>query len=235
MIEILFLVADLWMITVGLVCGVKFFRRYGNHLLGIEWLVVATSGTNFLLWSLLGGDESSPLYAIAYFFDAFSRSFGITLVLVLGLMAVTHRYKPRPAIEIGALALALVGGLYLRQFHDDGTLYVAPATFFVVTNLATSVFLIYFATRLWRAGARAVAIWTGIVTVAAMVIALTYDFFPFPFDDVNRTYFYTAALTTWGAQGLVYFLGYRALHEHNLAGGNISVDSTVPLPDHRTA
>ena len=32
-------------------------------------------------------------------------------------------------------------------------------------------------------------------------------FFPLPFDDELRTIFYTAALTTWGAQGLVY-VGY---------------------------
>lgn len=215
MIEILFLVADVWMVGVGFVCGWKLLRRYGNHLLGIEWMVVGISGTNFLLWSLLGGDERSPMYIIAYALDAFSRSFGITLVLVLGLLAVTHKYKPHPMVEIGAFALALAGGLYLRQFHDDGTLYVAPATFFLVANIATTMFLLYFAGRLWSIGARTLAVWTTVVSLAAMFIALTYDFFPLPFDDANRTYFYTAALATWGTQGFVYYHGYSALHRHN--------------------
>ncbi|MEV6657317.1 hypothetical protein [Nocardia fluminea] len=85
-------------------------------------MVVATSGMNFVLWSLLGGDEGSILYDLAYFFDAFSRSVGV---------------------------------------------------------------------------------------------AITYDFFPLPFDDENRTIFYTAALATWGTQGFIYYLAYRAMHAHN--------------------
>lgn len=215
MIEEIFIVADLWMIFVGYFYGWRFIRRYHNHLLGIEWLVVATSGTNFLLWSLFSGDTKSIMYSLAYFFDAFSRSFGITLVLILGLMAVTHRYKPPLWVEIAAFGLAFAGGLVLRQFHQDGVLYVGPATFFVITNLLASIFLCYFASRLWRAGSRALAGWTALITVVAMVIAITYDFLPFPFDDSYRTYFYTAALATWGTQGFIYYFGYRALHNHN--------------------
>lgn len=233
MIEILFVIACVWMIITCYLFGWKFLRRYRNHLLGIELFVVGTSGTNFLLWSLLGGDERSPLYAIAYFFDAFSRSFGITLVLVLGLMAVTHRYKPGRAVEIGVFTLAFVAGLYLRQFHDEGTLYVVPAAFYVVVNVATSIFLFYFAARLWRIGVRTLAVWTIVVTVAAMVIAATYDFFPFPFDDANRTYFYTAALATWGSQAFVYYFGYRALHNHNAAvdAGHAAIRSPARAMD----
>lgn len=37
-----------------------------NHLLGIEWLVVATSGSNFLLWSLFSGGTNSMMYSLAY-------------------------------------------------------------------------------------------------------------------------------------------------------------------------
>lgn len=214
--DILFLTADLWMIFAGYYFGVKFIRTYGNYLLGLEWMVVATSGSNFLLWSLLGADENSVFYDLAYFFDAFSRSVGITLILVLGLMAVTHRYKPKPVVDIAAFGLAIAGGLFLRQFHDD-TLHIVPATFYVVVNILTALFLAYFAMRLWNIGAQRLALWTGLVTVAACTIAITYDFFPFPFDDDNRTIFYTAALATWGSQGFIYYLGYRALHDHNVA------------------
>lgn len=211
---VLFLLADLWMIGVGYVYGLRFLRTYGNHLLGLEWMIVATSGTNFLLWSLLGARDDSVLYDLAYFLDAFSRSFGITLILVLGLMAVTHRYKPSRAVEIGAFGLAIVGGLYLRQFAD-GQLHAGPAAFFLVMNVLTTVFLLWFAKRLWDVGATSHALWTALVTVAAAAIALTYDFFPWPFDDQDRTYFYTAALATWGTQGFVYFRAYRAMHAHN--------------------
>ncbi|WMX44624.1 hypothetical protein RGF97_06770 [Streptomyces roseicoloratus] len=40
---------------------------------------------------------------------------------------------------------------------------------------------------------------------------------PLPFDDANRTIFYTAALATWGTQGFVYFRAYRALHDRDAA------------------
>ena len=214
--EALFLLADLWMIVVGFVLGWRFIRNYSNHLLGLEWMVVATSGSNFLVWSLLGGDVNSVFYDIAYFLDAFSRSVGITLVLVLGLMAVTHRYKPPVAVEVGVFGLAVVAGLYLQHFHDQ-SLHVVPATFYVVVNLLTAAFLGYVATRLWGIGARWPALATALVTAAASVIAVTYDFFPLPFDDESRTIFYTAALATWGTQGFVYFFAYRALHNHNVA------------------
>ncbi|MEV7555234.1 transporter [Amycolatopsis sp. NPDC089917] len=186
-------------------------------------MVVATSGSNFLVWSLLGADEGSVLYRIAYFFDAFSRSVGITLILVMGLMKVTRNYRPSLAVDIGVFALATAAGLFLRHFHGEDPRVdydaFAVAAFYVVANLAAAVFLGYFAKRLWTIGARGTAFWTGLVTAAAIVIAITYDFFPFPFDDANRTIFYTAALATWGTQGFVYFFAYRALHDHNAASG----------------
>ncbi|MFF8475123.1 transporter [Streptomyces sp. NPDC015414] len=219
--EALFLLADLWMIFVGYFYGWTFIRRYGNYLLGLECMVVATSGSNFLLWSLLGGDTGSVLYDVAYFFDAFSRSVGITLILVMGLMKVTHRYKPSLVVDAGVFGFATAAGLFLRPFHGadlhTGGIAFWVAVFYVVVNLLTAVFLGYFVKRLWNAGARWPAIWTGLVTAAGTTIALTYDFFPLPFDDAHRTIFYTAALATWGTQGFVYFLAYRTLHDRNAA------------------
>ncbi|MGA4798065.1 transporter [Streptomyces lavendulocolor] len=219
--ETLFLLADLWMIFAGYFYGWRFIRRYGNYLLGLEWMVVATSGSNFLLWSLLGAKSDSVLYDLAYFFDAFSRSVGITLILVLGLMKVTHRYKPSRSVDVAVFGVAIVAALFLRPFHgadldtDRGAFWVS--VFYVVVNLLTAGFLCYFVKRLWSAGARWPAVWTGLVTAAGTTIAITYDFFPLPFDDANRTIFYTAALATWGTQGFVYFRAYRALHDRDAA------------------
>lgn len=217
--DILFILADLWMIFACFYYGWRFVRRYDNYLLGLEMLVVGTSGTNFLLWSLFSGSDQSPMYHLAFFLDAFSRSVGITLILVLGLMQVTHRYRPSLAVDVGAFGLAIVAGLFLRNFfgHDA---YASPAafavaTFYVVVNLITAVFLAYFVKRLWGAGARRLAVWTALATAAATIIAIIYDFFPLPFDDNNRTIFYTFALATWGTQAFVYFHAYRALDEHN--------------------
>jgi fluoride ion exporter CrcB/FEX len=121
--------------------------------------------------------------------------------------------------DVAVFGAAVVGGLFLRQFHGadlhtDRAAF-SVAVFYVVVNLLTTVFLGYFAKRLWNAGAKWPAIWTGLVTAAGTTIALTYDFFPLPFDDANRTIFYIAALATWGTQGFVYFHAYRALHDHN--------------------
>ncbi|MFF5438553.1 transporter [Streptomyces achromogenes] len=219
--EALFLLADLWMIFAGYFYGWRFIRRYGNYLLGLEWMVVATSGGNFLLWSLLGADGGSVLYDVAYFFDAFSRSVGITVILVMGLMKVTHRYKPSLGADVGVFAVATVAGLFLRHFHgaDLHTDRAASsvAVFYIVVNLLTAVFLGYVVKRLWDAGARWPAVRTGLVTACGTAIAIIYDFFPLPFDDANRTIFYTAALATWGTQGFVYFRAYRALHDRTAA------------------
>lgn len=219
--DLLFLASDVWLMATTWCFGIKMARTYGNHLLTLEWLVVAVSSTNFLLWSLLGGDESSPMYHLAYALDAFSRSFGITLILVLGLLSVTHRWKPPLWAEVGATALAISGALVFGRLHSDTLIHdgvhVSLAVFYVVANLLTAVFLAYVARRLWLIGARSLAIWTAVVTAAASFIAITYDFFPFSFDDANRTIFYTLALTVWGTQAVVYFYAYRALHDHNAA------------------
>ncbi|WP_183092788.1 transporter [Nocardioides stalactiti] len=222
MMELLFLIADLWMIYAGFTCGWKFIRHYGNYLLGLEWMVVGTSGTNFLLWSLLGGDEDSPLYWLAYYFDAFSRSVGVTLIVVLGLLRVTHRYHPSRTVDVGAFVLAAIAGLYLQQFHHG--FHAGPATFYVVVALLTSVFVFWFANRLRQIGAHGHAIATALVTAAGLAIAITYDFFPIPGDDEYRTIFYTLALATWGTQLFVLFRAYGALHQHNVASG---VESAV--------
>jgi hypothetical protein len=213
--------------------GIRMFRDYGNHLLTLEWLVVAVSSTNFLAWSLLGGHKSSPLYDVAYALDAFSRSFGITLILVLGLLTVTHGYKPPLWVEVGATALAVTAALTLGRLHSDhlhhDPLHVGVATVYVVTNLLAAVFLAYFAKRLWDIGARSLATWTALVTAAASFIAITYDFFPFSFDDKNRTIFYTLALTVWGGQAVVYFFAYRAMHDHNVASEKRSARPVAAL------
>jgi hypothetical protein len=215
--ELLFLLADLWMIYAGFRYGWRFLRRYRNYLLGLEWMIVATSGSNFLVWSLIGGDEGSPLYDVAYFFDAFSRSVGITLILVLGLMRVTHHYKPSLGVDVGVFGIAIAAGLYLQQFRGH-ELHAGPATFYVVVNALTNVFLAYFSWRLWKIGARGLAYATGLVSAAGAAIVLMYDFFTFP-DDKYRTTFYILALSTWGFQLFTYFRAYRALHEHGVATG----------------
>lgn len=212
--DVLFVAADLWMVFAGLRYGWKLLREYGNYLLGLEWMVVGISGVNYLAWALLGADESGPHVMSVYFFDSFSRAVGITLILVLGLMHATHRYKPSTAVDVGVFGLAIIAGLYLMRFGGH-ELHVGPAALFVAANVLTTLFLAYFSWRLWSVGAKAMAVWAGLATAAGCLIALTYDFFPLPFDDAHRTIFAIAALFTWGTQLFVYYFAYRALLVHN--------------------
>ncbi|MGV0737438.1 transporter [Mycobacterium syngnathidarum] len=229
----LFALADLLMIFAGFTYGWKFIRNYKNYLLGLEWIIVATSGVNFLIYGMLRLSQDSTSFHVAIFFDAFSRSVGITLILVLGLMAVTHGYKPSRAVDIGVFALAGVVGLvltfYALRTADPETHHIglAGAVFLVVVNVLTSIFLLYFASRLWRVGERGHAALVVVVTAMGAVIAATYDFYQVPGDDVNRTMFYTAALTTWGLQLIVYYYGYRALHDRIRSAGHPHRDRQI--------
>ena len=217
----LFALADLLMIFAGFTYGWKFIRNHQNYLLGLEWIIVATSGVNFLIYGMLGLSQQSTSFHIAIFLDAFSRSVGITLILVLGLMAVTHGYKPSKAADIGVFAFGGVVGLgltvYALQTADPVTHHIglAGAIFFVVVNVLTSIYLLYFAARLWNIGERGHAVRVALVTAMGAVIAATYDFYWVPGDDHNRTLFYIGALTTWGLQLTVYYYAYRAMHNHN--------------------
>ncbi|BCI79131.1 hypothetical protein MTY66_07560 [Mycolicibacterium sp. TY66] len=209
----LYALADIFMIVAGFTYGFKFIRNYQNYLLGLEWIIVASSGTNFLVYGLVGANESSPMYHAAFFLDAFSRSVGITVILVLGLMKVTHGYKPSIAVDIGVFGLAIIGGLVMSLFAED--LGVAGAIFYVVMNVLTTLFLFYFAWRLWQVGAHGNAISVAAVTIAAAAIAGIYDFYRIPGDDQHHTIFYILALTTWAAQMTVYYYGYRTLDRHS--------------------
>jgi len=209
----LLLIADVWMIYAGYAYGARFIRQYSNYLLGIEWIVIALSGTNVVLLGLIGGDHDSPSYHLMLFFDAFSRSFGITLVLVLGMLKVTHRYKPSLAVDIGAFGLAIVTGLYLAVFGQPIT--TPWAIFYIVVNALASLFMFYVAFRLWAVDERRHAAWVVIATVGAAAVAGIYDFIHIPGDDENHTIFYTIAITIWALQMTVYFFAYRALHNHN--------------------
>lgn len=230
-----FLIGSVIMIVGGYWAGWKFIKQYRNYLLGIEWFIIATSGVNFLIWAFRfpedkAAGEASLQYSFAFFLDAFSRSVGITLLLVVGFLAVTHGYKSSKAVDVVIFALGIGAGLYLAQpkFRDhvddagNHVLHTGPATIYLVMWLLTLVFLVYVTKRLWDIGATKVAVATLLVSLAGTFIALTYDFFPFPasVDPLeDRALFYALALTTWGLQLFTYLFAYRALYDHNVATG----------------
>lgn len=224
--EILFMIAAVWVIVASFVYGVKFLRKHHNYLLGLEWIVMGISCTNFLVFAAIRGSHDGLQYHVALFIDAFSRSIGMTLILVLGLMQVTHRYKPTRAVEIGAFALAGVVGYLLIGYQDFASPWaVAAAIFFIVAFLLTCIYLAYFSKRLWEIGERGHAVWTGIATLLGLVVTVIYDtgagsaalgsFAHIPGDDADHTLFYIFALATWGLMMLAYYRAYDALDAYN--------------------
>ncbi|KXP06509.1 transporter [Tsukamurella pseudospumae] len=224
--EILFMIAAVWVIVASFVYGVKFLRKHHNYLLGLEWIVMGISCTNFLVFAAIKGGHDGLQYHIALFIDAFSRSIGMTLILVLGLMQVTHRYKPTRAVEIGAFALAGVVGFLLIGYQDFPSPFaVAAAIFFIVAFLLTGIYLVYFTKRLWEIGERRHAVWTGIATFLGLVVTAIYDtgagsaalghFAHIPGDDADHTLFYIFALATWGLMMVAYYRAYDAFDAHN--------------------
>ncbi|WP_103347786.1 transporter [Amycolatopsis sp. CA-128772] len=225
--DILFAAADIWMIAVGLICGVKVIRGQHNYLIGLEWIIMGVSGSNFLVYGVTKAGPDSLTHHIAFFLDAFSRSIGFTLILVLGLLVVTHRYKPTLRVEVGAFSLAAVLGFVLSEFADEiGT---PGKVFFLITALATSGFLSYFAWRLREIGERAHAVWLLGATALNVVVASIYDFWRIPGDDADHTRFYILALFTWGLAMLVIYRAYAAFAAHDKRVG-AGPDPVTPAP-----
>jgi hypothetical protein len=200
---ILLLLSDLLLLMTTLVYGVKMLRR-GNVLLGLEWLVVTVSTTNLLIYLLT---EIQLAYDVSLFLDAFSRAFGIPLIATAGMMAVTHGYKPSMRTDIVWFVGAFAATFALTTL--DAFAKALPY-FYLVTWTGFSVFLAYFAWRLWRIGEKghAVALWLALI--AAQAIATIYDFYQIP-GDQDHVIFLILALTTWAFLTAVSYHAYVAL------------------------
>ncbi|WKG05495.1 hypothetical protein [Mycolicibacterium sp. HK-90] len=205
----LLLLADLCMLAAGLYYGMKFVRHQHNLLLGIEWLVIGLSGTNVLFLAATGAVHSSFSYHLMVFFDAFSRSFGMTLIIVLGMLAVTHRYRPSWVVEVGAVAAAVAVGL--NRALDVRPVELGWAIFYLVMNLAVALFMSAVAVRLWRIGERRHAIWVFVATTLGAFVAVIYDFVHIPGDDAEHTLFYILAMSVWALMLVTYYHGYHVL------------------------
>ncbi|QDQ95423.1 hypothetical protein FND50_35060 [Rhodococcus sp. WB9] len=208
----LLLFADVSMLGAGYYYGIRFIRRQHNLLLGIEWLVIGLSGTNVLFLAATGIVHSSFSYHLMVFFDAFSRSFGMTLVIVLGMMGVTRGYRPSWVVEVGALAAAVAVGL--NRALDVRPVELGWAIFYLLMNLAVALFMFAVAVRLWRAGERRHAGWVFVATALGALVAAIYDFFHIPGDDADHTLFYILAMSVWALMLVTYYHGYRVLGEY---------------------
>ncbi|WP_354683292.1 hypothetical protein [Cupriavidus necator] len=192
------------LVVTSLIHGLKFLRK-GNYLLGFEWLIVTFSASNFLLFAL-GGVQFS--YQISYFCDAFSRGFGIPVIAVAGLMAVTHRYKPSILMDIVFFAGAIAATVVLVAV--DAVAQPRPY-FYVVAWSVFSVYLAWFAWKLLSAGEGRHAFGVSVVLVTTQAIACVYDFYKIPGDDEQHLIFFTLACLTWSLMCVEMYYAYCAL------------------------
>ncbi|KER74627.1 hypothetical protein [Burkholderia aenigmatica] len=194
------------------VYGFKFVRKR-NFLLGFEWWIVTISATNALIFF---ATESPVSYGISHFLDAFSRGFGMPVIAVAGLMAVTHGYRPSVRQDALLFVLATVGTIALVA---AGVLHSVLPYFYVTMWTLLSLYLAGFVMRLLRAGHVFHALTTAGALVASQAIACIYDFYRIPGDETNVVFnFYVLALLTWSYFVVVLYYAYCALERDHERG-----------------
>ncbi|KVN24043.1 hypothetical protein WJ63_19105 [Burkholderia pyrrocinia] len=189
--------------------GCKFLKKR-NYLLGIEWLIVTVSSTNALIYFATGYEISG---LISHVLDAFSRGFGMPIVAVAGLMAVTHGYKPSARQDVALFALSFAGTAVLV-----GAGFIAKVLpyFYVAMWALLSIYLACFVRRLLGAGLLFHAMTTTVALVASQVIACIYDLYPIPGDAHNVVFnFFVLALVTWSYVTASLYYAYDALERAN--------------------
>lgn len=199
---VLALLSSFLLIASGTIYGVKFLYKR-NYLLGFECLIIAFSATNFLVYLLT---KWTIPYGISFFLDAFSRGFGIPIVAVLGMMAVTHDYKPSVLKDalIFAVSFAATFVLIGADFMAGPLPY-----FYVIMWTGYSLYLVYFIARLGYLGERLHALGMTVAMVLGLAVAFIYDFFPIP-NDESKVVFLTLALTTWSYIMVQMYYAYSA-------------------------
>jgi len=203
------LVACIVLALIGWIYGAKFLKKK-NILLGLECWIVAFSATNFVSYMLT---SSNINFSITMFLDSFSRSFGMPIIAVLGLMALTHNYKPSTLKEILLFAFSFAGTfvVFLADFFQEIRPY-----FYVTMWLILVIYLFYFTICLARTGEIFHALATTITAVASLAVAVVYDFFPIPGDDTHMI-FMTWAFVTWGYAIIQLYYAYAALERSQIS------------------
>lgn len=188
----------------GFIYGWK-FCKLGNYLVGIEWFLLATSSTNFMIYEL---NHSPVNYFGVLFLDTFSRAFGLPVVTVAGLMVLTHRYRPSIRADVLFFVIPCIATLALITDYMAGDLkYILLFMWTIFT-----AYLFYFAFVLQRHGQTGHAIAMVFTAIANQTIAWMYDFYKIPGDETNIYFnFYTIALYVWSYLTIQTYYSYCAL------------------------
>lgn len=200
------------LIATSLIFGLRFIRKR-NFLLAGELLVVTFSATNLLINAL---SEVPAFLNVSLFCDAFSRSFGIPVIGIAGLMMASNRFRPSTFVDVMLFAI----GLVVTVIVWTADFLTGPKPYFYLALWTLfSIYLVYFAIKLVRVKEKLQALTVLVAMIAAQAIASIYDFYRIPGDD-DHVIFYTLALLTWSFLGFAMYHGYCAMER---AGNRASV------------
>lgn len=197
--------ASLCLVASGIYFGAQFVRRR-NYLVGVEWWILALSSTNACVFFVTGWTTN---FAVAHFFDAFSRAFGMPIIATIGLMTLTHRLKPSIMVDVVLFVAAFVATAFLVMAKAPTQLL--PYFYLGMWSLF-SIYLVYFAVRLIRVGETAHAVGLLLAMAASQIIASIYDFYKIPGEETNVVFnFLTLALLAWSWLAAQIHYAYVAL------------------------
>lgn len=203
------------------VAGWKFIQKR-SYLVGIEILVIAVSATNA---TVIFATNSEISWAIGHFLDAFTRAFGIPIVVVAGMMSLTHGYKPSVLVDVVALVATLAGTFVLVGVPEVAA--VRPYYYVVMWSLF-SIYLAYFIKRLLVVGEIFPAVVLGVALVTSQAIAMIYDFYKIPGEETNVVFnFYALALCSWAYLSPALYYACCALERSQKRGMQFTADAAL--------
>jgi len=199
----------------GWIFGLKFLKL-GNHILGYEYLIVGSSGLNFLFYN---ATQYQPSYDLMIYLDAFSRAFGFPILGTLGLIAVTHQFRVSTRTKVTLFVTTL--GLTAVMLSSDFMTSILPY-FYLIVIYPFCLYLFYVAKRLFGIGRIGVGFFLLISTFASLIIATIYDFYKMPGEETNVVFnFFFLALITWSASFVAMYYAYVALDDERRIEGDL--------------
>ena len=215
------MLASILLSLVMIIYGTKFLKKR-NYLLGIEWWIIGISGANFALYWVTMSETS---YAIMLYLDAFSRLFGIPVIGILGMMAVSHHYRPSISVDAWVFLVSIIGTAVLlyTEFFEASLPYI-----YLVVWYGFAAYLCYFAVRLFSNGDTVVATHLSIAIIASTILHTAYDFYTIPGDETNIIFnFWFIALVVWSYLFAVIYYAYDALDRTSVDTDPRSVTESV--------
>lgn len=191
--------------------GIKFLQKK-NYLLGIEWLILSASSGNFAVYWLTFAEAQ---YNVAIFFDAFSRLAGMTLITILGMMVVSHRFKPSTRFDTWAYVISAAATVLVLYVYEE---VISPWLAYIYLGIwyVTAIYLADFCRRLFAVGRVAVGLHMIIATLSLTILHTAYDFYEIPGNETNLLLnFYFIAFIVWAYGYSAMYYGYIALEQES--------------------